>query len=147
MCKITQCVCKIRHCVWNNTMCTKLQIFNWKKKFSVEKFYTDAVGSVGDKFSCVWTWPNDAFKMVCFDFVELESFHQRDAVFNIHVCFDLFGPDENLEFITKKKFLDSTWSKTRPQNTLKYISIQYFVGSYLIFVIFFTRAKFLENKI
>ena len=58
--------------------------------------------------------------MVCFDFVELKSFHQRDAVFNIRVCFDLFGPDENLEFITKKKFLNSTGSETRPLNTLKY---------------------------
>ena len=60
--------------------------------------------------------------MVCFDFVELKSFHQRDAIFNIRVCFDLFGPDENLEFITKKKFLDSTWSETRPLNALKYIN-------------------------
>ena len=58
--------------------------------------------------------------MVCFDIVELKSFHQRDAVFNIRVCFDLFGPDENLEFITKKKFLNSTGSETRPLNTLKY---------------------------
>ena len=58
--------------------------------------------------------------MVCFDTVELKSFHQRDAVFNICVCFDLFGPDENLEFITKKKFLNSTGSETRPLNTLKY---------------------------
>ena len=40
--------------------------------------------------------------------------------FNIRVCFDLFGPDENLEFITKKKFLNSTGSETRPLNTLKY---------------------------
>ena len=60
--------------------------------------------------------------MVCFDFVELKSFHQRDAIFNIRVCFDLFGPDENLEFITKKKSLDSTWSETRPLNALKYIN-------------------------
>ena len=31
-------------------MCTKLHIFNWKKFLSLEKFYIDAVGSVGDEY-------------------------------------------------------------------------------------------------
>ena len=52
--------------------------------------------------------------MVCFDFVELKSFHQRDAVFNIRVCFDLFGPDENLEFITKKEIPKFNWIRNSP---------------------------------
>ena len=52
--------------------------------------------------------------MVCFDTVELKSFHQRDAVFNICVCFDLFGPDENLEFITKKEIPRFNWIRNSP---------------------------------
>ena len=35
------------HSVYN-TMCTKLHIFTWKKILSVEKFYIDAVGGMGN---------------------------------------------------------------------------------------------------
>ena len=58
--------------------------------------------------------PQRCIYMVCFDFVELKSFHQRDAVFNIRVCFDLFGPDENLEFITKKEIPRFNWIRNSP---------------------------------
>ena len=65
---------KITHCVWNYTLCVKLhtvceithcvQITQgsllrsiWKKILSLQKFYTDAVGGVGDKYE-VWESSN-----------------------------------------------------------------------------------------
>ena len=59
MCEITPC--KIIHCVWNYTLCANYTgfpfAFNMEKILSLQKFYTDAVGGVGDKYE-VWESSN-----------------------------------------------------------------------------------------
>ena len=48
MCVKLHSVCVKLHTVCEITQCAQSYTYSIGKKFSVEKFYTDAVGSVGD---------------------------------------------------------------------------------------------------
>ena len=63
-------------------MCTNLHIFNWKKLLSVEKFYTDAAGSVGDVWPCILWWSEiaDAGNLLSLDISGIESVHLAGIV-------------------------------------------------------------------